>query len=121
MTQHYVGTKIIMAWDLAHADGREGYAVKYDDGYTSWSPKDKFEAAYLPIGHVGHLPPHVQRLVGELAQNEDRLTKLDSFLSSATASTLPADAIGLMEDQVKVMRELGTILTDRLALMIPKP
>lgn len=67
MTQHYVGTKQIMGWEQASADGRPGYTVKYADGYTSWSPKDVFEAAYIPIGHVGHLPPHVQRLHGELA------------------------------------------------------
>lgn len=28
---------------------REGYAVRYADGYESWSPKDVFERAYLPI------------------------------------------------------------------------
>lgn len=28
---------------------REGYAVRYEDGYESWSPKDVFEKAYLPI------------------------------------------------------------------------
>lgn len=28
--------------------GREGYRVRYPDGYVSWSPKDVFEAAYRP-------------------------------------------------------------------------
>lgn len=28
---------------------REGYSVRYTDGYESWSPKDVFERAYLPI------------------------------------------------------------------------
>ena len=28
---------------------REGYAVRYPDGYESWSPKDVFERAYLPL------------------------------------------------------------------------
>ena len=28
---------------------REGYAVRYADGYESWSPKDVFELAYLPV------------------------------------------------------------------------
>lgn len=27
----------------------EGYKVVYEDGYTSWSPKDVFEKAYRPI------------------------------------------------------------------------
>jgi hypothetical protein len=117
MTEHYVGTKIIMAWSQAHADGREGYTVKYEDGYTSWSPKDVFEAAYLPIGHVGHLASHIQRVVGEKAQNDDRALKLDAFLSSEKAVNLPADAVGLMEDQLRLMRELSVVLGDRLALM----
>lgn len=26
----------------------DGYRVRYQDGYTSWSPKDVFEAAYRP-------------------------------------------------------------------------
>ena len=63
MTHKYIGTKEIMAWpqdkvvDVPQADPRysadsfskelkQGYAVKYADGYTSWSPKDVFEAAY---------------------------------------------------------------------------
>lgn len=28
----------------------EGYKVVYPDGYTSWSPKDVFEKAYLQVG-----------------------------------------------------------------------
>lgn len=48
MTQDYYGTKRITAWPQ-EKDGREGYAVKYSDGYTSWSPKDVFEAAYQPL------------------------------------------------------------------------
>lgn len=50
MTQHYIGTKQIEAYEQ-DKDGNPGYAVKYSDGYTSWSPRDVFEAAYLPQGH----------------------------------------------------------------------
>lgn len=48
MTQDYYGTKRVTAWQQS-VDGSEGYAVKYEDGYNSWSPKDVFEAAYQPI------------------------------------------------------------------------
>lgn len=108
-----------MGWDQTHEDGREGYAVKYGDGYISWSPKDVFEAAYLPIGHVGHLSEHVQRLIGEKAQNDQRVEKIDAVLTSAKAVDFSADAIGLLEDQARVMRELSSIFADRLALMNP--
>lgn len=55
MTKDYYGTKRITAWEqigpIKNVDDlpRMGYAVKYEDGYTSWSPKDVFEAAYQPI------------------------------------------------------------------------
>lgn len=49
MTQYYIGTKQILAWE-EEKDGVPGYAVKYPDGYVSWSPEAAFEAAYLPQG-----------------------------------------------------------------------
>jgi hypothetical protein len=43
----YYGTKRVHAWP--HQKGEEeGYAVEYEDGYISWSPKDVFEATYQP-------------------------------------------------------------------------
>ena len=54
--QQYIGTKIIEAepcpaWkDSGNSKaGDPGYKVRYADGYESWSPKDVFEAAYLPV------------------------------------------------------------------------
>jgi hypothetical protein len=49
MSQYYVGVKIVEARPCIR-DGIEGYAVKYSDGYVSWSPKEVFEASYLPMG-----------------------------------------------------------------------
>ena len=45
MTKTYIGTKEILAWKQDKGD-KPGYAVKYPDGYISWSPKDVFEEAY---------------------------------------------------------------------------
>ena len=52
----YIGTKLIdaepcAAWKDtdAHKVGEPGYRVRYQDGYESWSPKDVFERAYLPL------------------------------------------------------------------------
>lgn len=44
----YIGTKLIEAIP-AQKDGEDGYKVVYHDGYTSWSPADVFERAYLPL------------------------------------------------------------------------
>ena len=67
----YIGTKIIEAEPAYKVDGKtvqptdwpvpegskaeEGYAVRYPDGYMSWSPKEVFEEAYrqtdaMPFG-----------------------------------------------------------------------
>jgi Protein of unknown function (DUF2829) len=45
MTHSYIGTKEITGWH-SERDGVPGYAVKYEDGYTSWSPVEAFEKAY---------------------------------------------------------------------------
>lgn len=103
MTQSYVGTKQVTAWPQAHADGREGYAVQYQDGYTSWSPKDVFEAAYVPMGHVGHLAPHQQRVIAEQEQLADRLKKLEAFLHTPLFAGLPEDERQLLKMQADAM------------------
>lgn len=46
--KHYIGTKIVQAMPEQRED-KEGYKVVYEDGYTSWSPRDVFEKAYLEV------------------------------------------------------------------------
>lgn len=48
----YIGTKIIDAEPRQGADGRDGYKVVYKDGYTSWSPTEAFEEAYVAIDSI---------------------------------------------------------------------
>lgn len=48
MTQKYYGTKLIEAWP-EDRDGEEGYGVKYEGGYISWSPVLAFKKAYQPL------------------------------------------------------------------------
>ena len=67
--EKYIGTKLIEAEPANRVTGKDfskhiqyvdcpvsagenvepGYRVRYADGYESWSPKDVFEAAYLPV------------------------------------------------------------------------
>ena len=42
----YMGVKLVQAVPSAR-DGKQGYEVRYPDGYTSWSPADAFEGAYI--------------------------------------------------------------------------
>ena len=62
--RQYIGTKLIEAESANRVDGKiqpanwpvpndalvePGYKVRYPDGYESWSPKEVFERAYLPV------------------------------------------------------------------------
>lgn len=102
MTQHYVGTKIVQAWENNTPQG-DGYSVKYGDGYISWCPKDKFEEANVALGQIGHLPPHQQRIVAELEQLADRTAKLESFLSTPFYASMDEDEKHLMKMQADAM------------------
>lgn len=115
MTQEYIGTKQVTAWPQLK-DAIEGFAVKYEDGYTSWSPKDVFEKAYIGIGQVKQHPPHVQRMIGEKAQNDDRLTKLSAFIKTPGFRDLSAKSQELLTAQAGAMGELSEILAERIAL-----
>lgn len=144
MTQDYIGTKQVTAWeqdspkkvkvcgidcrkgdsacnnyctggaDRAPAHPAEpGYAVKYPDGYISWSPKAIFEAAYLPLGHIGHLPAHQQRVIGEKAQLDDRLAKLDGFMGAPLFASLPEPEQKLLKLQADAMHVYRDVLAKR--------
>jgi hypothetical protein len=95
-----------------------GYAVKYADGYTSWSPKDVFEAAYIDIGHVSHLPPHQQRLIGERAELGDKLGKLRAFMAGEAFLALPEPERFRMAEQAVVMDQYHKILAARIAAFV---
>lgn len=47
--KHYIGVKMVQA-EFERKDGKDGYAVVYEDGYRSWSPKDVFDRAYFLVG-----------------------------------------------------------------------
>ena len=51
--QTYIGTKIIKAMPQS-VNNNEGYAVEYEGGYKSWSPKDTFENAYRKTTGVNY-------------------------------------------------------------------
>lgn len=115
MTQEYIGTKQVTAWPQLKNE-LDGFAVKYADGYTSWSPKDVFEKSYIGIGQVKHLPPHVQRVIGEKAQLDDRLAKLTAFIKTPGFKDLSAKSQGLLTAQAGAMGEYSDLLKERLEL-----
>ena len=112
MTQHYAGTKIVEAWP-SEKDGADGYAVKYADGYISWSPAEVFEEAYLPLGHIGNLPAHAQRIAAEHAQLNDRINKLEAFLRSDRFLSIPVIERADLEEQRNHMNAYFDVLKRR--------
>lgn len=69
----YIGVKLIKAAPQTK-DGKEGYKVRYEDDYESWSSKEAFEKAYF------------------LIENEDRLSERDIvnfiYMSTKNISTV---------------------------------
>ncbi len=102
----FYGTKRIEAWeatsphDVEVGQAREtGYAVRYADGYTSWSPAAVFEAAYQPITamNFGHALAAVKDgyRVARAGWTPDFRLNLasitDGWLPSATEGDMMAD------------------------------
>jgi hypothetical protein len=151
--QHYTGTKIVRAAKMTRslaAETRavggnhpnmeeEVYVVEYEDGYVSLSPVETFEKAYIAIGDASDLPPFIQRLKGERAENYDRVNKLRTFLDIQDEKaaevddraperqafldkfpTLDIHQLALQQKQLQLMHELDTVLTQRLELLLPE-
>ena len=47
----------------------DGYRVRYPDGYESWSPKEVFEKAYLPLSVNRELKTDRQSISAEMVDN----------------------------------------------------
>lgn len=143
--QNYVGTKMLLAMPMTRQDyneyrgwkvpsdergSDEGYLVEYPDGvsnhpehrgYISWSPKGQFDMAYLNLGKMQGYAPHEQRVVGELAQLEQRLSALQKFTKDDRFLKLHFRTRELMQDQLRVMTRLAFILEERIAGFQRKP
>ena len=113
MTQYYVGTKIVQAWECDTPQG-PGFKVKYSDGYLSWCPKAQFEEANVALGQIGHLQPHQQRVVAECEQLADRVAKLEAFLHTPLYASLPERERELLKMQADAMVVYLGIINTRI-------
>lgn len=77
MSQFYVGVKQVFAWP-EEKGVQPGYHVVYDRGtaseYHSWSPKDKFESAYLPMGEASDGSTISEEMVRSFVTNHHQQT-----------------------------------------------
>lgn len=134
----YIGTKVINAkpmnrakynlfrgWNLpADENGNDdGYLVEYTDGgkpkvewfngYISWSPKEQFEKSYIEFKVEGFLP-HQQRVIAEKAQLDERLAKLNAFMTTSFYESISEVEKYLMKKQSEIMLEYSDIIHGRI-------
>lgn len=91
---------------------KEGYLVKYDNGYQSWSPKDVFDNSYKVIGTP------LDMLYLECDELSDKYNKLVFFLEKEGVKEFVGDVqFGLMEEQKDLMKGYIDILKERIELL----
>lgn len=111
--------------DLSKLSGgidREGYKVVYEDGYTSWSPKDIFEKAYKREIDILELipevkessPEHQKRVFGEAVELRSKLISLTKFLQSEAFQTISDEEQNRLYQQCLTMKHYLTILVERI-------
>ena len=113
---------VLRGWELpADENGEDaGYLVEYTDGgkanhpdyagYISWSPKDVFERAYKVAD------THIDRLIIEHAELEEKINKLSSFRKAETYLKLPRSERDLLDNQFSAMCSYYGVLTVRLLM-----
>lgn len=89
----------------------EGYLVKYEDGYESWSPKAVFEAGYRCIETAK------DRVQIELTDLQIKLESLQAFVNSDKFNELGEYMQKLLLEQKASMTDYADVLEQRLQLM----
>ena len=127
----YIGTKQIEAKPMTMGEAYEkdllqagrvpnefekdnqGYHVKYQDGYESWSPAEQFEQAYKVADSF------VDRLLIERDELNGRLNKLRQFIESPKFVEIVTDEYQrlLLSKQESRMHEYLEILNERIRLL----
>lgn len=92
---------------------KQGYHVKYADGYESWSPAGPFEQAYK-VAYT-----FVDRLLIERDELNGRLDKLRQFIESPKFVGIVTDEYQrlLLSKQESRMHEYLEILNERIKLL----
>ena len=104
MSKTYIGTKLIKAQPMTRAEYNtyRGWALPADENGA--------DEGYL----VDHLLPHAQRVIGEKAQLQDKVTKLRAFVGSSPFMALTGlerdqltDQLGAMEHYLSALSALS--------------
>ena len=131
----YIGTKQIEAEPMTMGEAYEkgllqagrvpneneksndGYHVRYQDGYESWSPAEPFDKAYKLADTF------LDRLYIERTELHDKLTKLRSFIESPKFMETVTDEYQrkLLSKQECIMQGYLDVLDERMSQLSNKP
>jgi hypothetical protein len=126
--EKYIGVKLVEAEpeikviniDESNSISNDGYLVKYEDSYESWSPKDVFEKAYrkiktLTVAKKTFEHDHEVRVAEEAKELNDKLQKLQEFITgNEFFKTLPSEEQAKLKQQLMAMQYYLTILIERI-------
>ncbi|WP_349953297.1 DUF2829 domain-containing protein [Bacteroides finegoldii] len=133
MMKKYIGTKQIEAEPMTRGDAwgkhllrekpstenfdDEGYHVRYEDGYESWSPKDTFEKAYKIADTF------LDRLHIEMRDLYEKMDKLSPFIESGKIDEVVADKYQnyLLRLQHRIMSRYINVLECRIGRLDGSP
>lgn len=129
MTQEYLSRKVVTAWPEIRYEGEipegapegykgepvQGYAVKYENGHISWSPKEPFEACSIALGNIIHLPAFQVRLLAERAELNDRTVGLGRFL--AVKKDAHAHTLGMSVAQFELLKKQHVAMAALLEIL----
>ncbi|TXH15233.1 MAG: hypothetical protein E6R03_07530 [Hyphomicrobiaceae bacterium] len=124
----YIGSKIIIGQPMTRGEysvyrgwpipsdedpNDAGFLVEYTDGgmanhprhkgYISWSPKEVFERAYIPMTSIEGLPDFAIRLIAEKVELRERLRKLRAYLETPSYAALDPEDRALLVNQETAM------------------
>ena len=114
MTQQFVTTPQIVTACEQEKDGQAGYSVKSADGVAVWKSKEEFEAQHIALGHIGHMPPFQQRVLGERAQLAVNHAALTAFSKSEAFKAVPDAEQARLLLQADAQGVLHGILLERI-------
>lgn len=141
MKQTFITTKIVSAKPMQalHAEGKgyrtdnlpsetAGYEVTYEDGYTSWCPKDVFDKNSIRIDNLGFeatcndsYPDYVKRMFTEHSELEAKINKLQDFINSDKYSELSNTQKDLLHKQCNFMIGYINVLRERIIYEVSTP
>lgn len=93
-----------------HDTEEDGYFLRYEDGYESWSPKSVFEKAYCVA------ETFIDRMQIERDELKMRFNKARDFYNSSKFNELTPGEQKVFERQLDLMKDYLDVLHERIRL-----